>query len=69
MGTINLAEDLMESLGLVQGRDLEEKISYLIESNILFQLKECEELLFRFESRYGIAFEGMPPCPTLCWIS
>ena len=58
MGTINLAEDLMESLGLVQGKDIEEKISHLIETNILLQLRECEEHLFRFESRYGMAFEG-----------
>jgi hypothetical protein len=58
MGTINLAEELLDSLGLVEGKDIEEKIAYLIEANILLQLKECDEYLFKFESKYGLEFEN-----------
>ena len=58
MGTIDLAEELLDNLGHVQGKDIGEKIAYLLESNILLRLKECDDYLFRFESKYGMEFEG-----------
>jgi len=61
MGMVHLAEDLLASLNLVKGNDIEEKVSRLIEAHILLQLKECEEALFRFESKYGMEFETFTP--------
>jgi hypothetical protein len=58
MGTIDLAQELVDSLSLVEGKDIDEKIAYLIETNILLRLKECDEYLFRFESKYGMEFEN-----------
>ena len=56
MKTITLAEDILDNLTFVRGRDISGKIPQLIENNILFQLKECEEFLFKFESKYGMDF-------------
>ena len=56
MKTVTLAEDMLDRLMSVRGRDLQEKITYLIENNLLLQLRECENFLFGFESRYGMEF-------------
>ena len=58
MKTITLAEDLLENLDFIQGRDIQEKLSRLVENNLLLQIKECEELIFKFESKYGMDFEN-----------
>lgn len=58
MRAVNLAEDLLDDLKIVQGKNIQEKISHLIENNIMLQLKECEEFLFKFESKYGMDFES-----------
>jgi len=69
MKTITLAEDILDNLAFVRGRDIQEKLTQLIENNLLLQLKECEDFLFRFESKYGMDFstfaeiwegEGLP---------
>lgn len=57
MKTINIAEDLLDGLDFVQGNNAQEKIFHLIVNNVLLRLKECEESLFQFESRYGMDFE------------
>jgi len=54
--TIILAEDILDNLAFVRGRDIQEKLTQLIENNLLLQLKECEDFLFRFESKYGMDF-------------
>lgn len=56
MKTITLAEDILDKLAFVRGRDIQEKITQLIENNLLLQLKECEDFLFKFESKYGMDF-------------
>lgn len=52
-----MAEDLLAGLEFAEGKDVEEKISHLIRANILLRLKECEEALFRYESKYGMEFD------------
>lgn len=56
MKTITLAEDILDNLAFVRGQDLQEKLTRLIENNILLQLKECEDFHFKFESKYGMDF-------------
>lgn len=56
MGTITLAEDILDNLEFVRGRDIQEKLAHLIENNLLLQLRECEDFLFKFESKYGMDF-------------
>ena len=58
MEKISIAEDLLEGLDFVQGKNVQEKIFHLIVNNVLLRLKECEESLFQFESRYGMDFES-----------
>lgn len=58
MEKISIAEDLLEGLDFVQGKNVQEKIFHLIVNNVLLRLKECEESLFQFESRYGMEFES-----------
>ena len=52
MKTIALADDIVESLALVPGKDVEEKISRLLENTFVLNLRECEDYLFKFESKY-----------------
>jgi hypothetical protein len=58
MKTVNIAEDLLEGLDFVQGKSIQEKIFQLVVNNVLLRLKECEESLFQFESKYGMDFES-----------
>ena len=58
MGTVDIAEDLLEGLDFVQGKSIQEKIFNLVVNNVLLRVKECEEYLFRFESKYGMDFES-----------
>ena len=58
MKTIALADDMVENLALVPGKDVEEKISRLLENTFVLNLRECEDYLFRFESKYGMDFKS-----------
>jgi hypothetical protein len=58
MKTIALADDMVESLALVPGKDVEEKFSRLLENTFVLNLRECEDYLFRFESKYGMDFKS-----------
>lgn len=58
MKTVQLAENLLTGLELVEGKDIDEKLANLIQANILLRLKECEETLFRYESKYGMEFDS-----------
>jgi hypothetical protein len=59
MKTITIAEDFLEGLDFVQGKNTQEKIFHLIVNNVLLRLRECDESLFQFESRYGMDFESL----------
>ncbi|MEK6656745.1 MAG: hypothetical protein AABY79_03675 [Nitrospirota bacterium] len=58
MKTISLSEELLDKLEIVEGKKLDEKINNLLETNTLMRLKECEDKIFEFESKYGMDFEG-----------
>jgi len=58
MKTISLSEKIFDKLTTVEGKETDEKILNLLETNALMRLKECEERIFEFESRYGMDFEG-----------
>jgi hypothetical protein len=54
--TIALADNIEESLALVPGKDLQEKFSRLVENTLVLHLRECEDYLFKYESKYGMDF-------------
>ncbi len=56
MKTINLSEKIIEKLQIIEGEEIPEKISHLLEKNALLNLKECEERIFGFEAKYGMDF-------------
>ncbi len=56
MKTITLADKMEEGLDLVPGKDLQEKFSKLIENTIVLHLRECEDYLFKYESKYRMDF-------------
>jgi hypothetical protein len=58
MKTIALADDMVNNLALVPGKDVEEKISRLLENTFVLNLRKCEDYLFKFESKYGMDFKS-----------
>lgn len=58
MKTIALADDMVDSLALVPGKDVEENFSRLLETTFVLNLRECEDYLFKFESKYGMDFKS-----------
>jgi hypothetical protein len=58
MKNIALADSMMESLNLVPGKNIQEKLSRLLENSLILHLRECEDYLFKFESKYGMDFSG-----------
>ena len=56
MKTITIADEMEEGLELVPGKDLQEKFSRLIENTLVPNLRECEDYLFKYESKYGMDF-------------
>lgn len=58
MKNIGLSEELIDKLKIVEGGEFGEKILNLLETNALMKLKECEEQIFVFESKYGMEFEN-----------
>ncbi|BCB96535.1 hypothetical protein JZK55_14570 [Dissulfurispira thermophila] len=57
MKTISLSEEILDKLKIIEGKEIDEKIFNLLETNALMRLKECEERIFEFESRHGLDFE------------
>ncbi len=58
MKTINLSEKVYDKLEVVEGKEIDEKIFHLLETNALMRLKECEEHIFKFEAKYRMDFKG-----------
>ena len=54
MKTIAVAESMEESLAFVPGKNLQEKFSRLLENTLVLHLRECEDHLFKYESKYGM---------------
>ncbi|GAX61212.1 anti-anti-sigma regulatory factor [Candidatus Scalindua japonica] len=57
MKAINLSEKVYDKLKIIEGKEIDEKIFHLLETNALLRLKECEEQIFRFEARYGMDYK------------
>ncbi len=58
MKTITISETLFDKLSIVRGNKFDEKLLNLLETNALMRLKECEERIFSYESKYGMDFGG-----------
>lgn len=58
MKTINLSEKIIDKLKIIEGKEINEKIFSLLETNAIMRLKECEDLIFTFEAKYGMDFNG-----------
>lgn len=58
MKTIALADNLLDSLELVPGKDFQEKLSRLLENSLVLHLRECEDYLLKLESKYGMDFKS-----------
>lgn len=58
MKTVAVSEKLFDKLSIISGKEFDEKLSSLLETNALMKLKECEDKIFEFEAIYGMDFEG-----------
>ncbi len=56
MQTVSISDKLLDKLKYIEGKELDEKILNLLKTNALMRLKECEERIFEFESKYGMDF-------------
>ncbi len=56
MKTVELPEEILRKLEQVEGKDLAEKIVNLLKQRIFAQLRECDEQILRYETKYGMDF-------------
>lgn len=57
MRTVELPEEVLRKLEQVEGKDFTEKIVNLLKQRILAQLRECDEQILKYETKYGMDFE------------
>jgi hypothetical protein len=57
MKPISLSEKVYDKLKIIEGKEIDEKIFHLLETNALMRLKECEEQIFRFEAKYRMDYK------------
>lgn len=57
MKTLKLPDGILEKLEGVEGKDFEEKIVNLLKQYIHFQLRESDEIILKYETKYGMDFE------------
>lgn len=57
MKMVELPERVLEKLEQVEGKDFTEKIVNLLRQRILAQLRECDEQILKYETKYGLDFE------------
>ncbi len=55
---VSIPEKLFDKLKIVEGKEIDEKILNLLETNALMRLKECENSIFEFESKHGMDFDN-----------
>lgn len=58
MQSLKLSDKVFDKLKIIEGKEFDEKILNLLETNALMRLKECEEQIFSFESRHRMDFEN-----------
>jgi hypothetical protein len=57
METVSLARRITRILDVFHGKDYEEKIERLTQETLSSKLRECNEEILKFETKYGMAFE------------
>jgi translation initiation factor 2 alpha subunit (eIF-2alpha) len=57
MKTVELPEEILEKLQQVEGKDFAEKIVNLLKQRIFAQLRECDEQILKYETKYGMDFD------------
>ena len=57
MQTIVVADNILNNMEYISGNTIDEKLSNLIVSSFKLQLRECEDAIFRYEAKYGMAFQ------------
>ena len=57
MTTITIDEKTKKMLDVFSGKDYEEKFGNLIKESIKAKIKECNDLISRFETKYKVEFE------------
>lgn len=57
MKMVELPEEILEKLEQVEGTDFSEKIINLLKQRVLAQLRECDEQILKYETKYGMDFE------------
>jgi hypothetical protein len=58
MKTISLSDEILDKLKIIEGEEINEKIKNLLKTNTSMRLKECEDRIFEFESKYFMDFES-----------
>jgi len=59
MKTVSLPKNITELLDMeiIRGKTYEEKIEMLALDSFVSKLKECNEEIFEFETKYGMSFD------------
>ncbi|OGC09672.1 hypothetical protein A3J90_02890 [candidate division WOR-1 bacterium RIFOXYC2_FULL_37_10] len=57
MPTFALSKQIIEMLNLFDGDTTEKKVVNLVNGNASLKLKECEDEIVKFESKYGMIFK------------
>jgi len=57
MEMVELSEEILEKLEQIEGKAFTEKIINLLKQRILLQLRECDEYILKYETKYGLDFE------------
>ena len=56
MASLSLNKGLIRMLNFFEGDTAEKKVINLVNGNALLKLKECEDEIVRYESKYGMTF-------------
>lgn len=57
MVSFQLPKELIKMLDFVEGETTEKKVISLVNGNVSLKLKECEDAIVKFESKYGMTFK------------
>ena len=57
MKTVKLPEGVLAELDRIEGKNLTAKIINLLQQRISMQLRECDEQILKYETKYGMNYE------------
>ncbi|MBM4055976.1 MAG: hypothetical protein FJ264_15190 [Planctomycetes bacterium] len=55
--TITISKEIVERLKIIDGDSIEAKLVNLLKKGIVSQLKECEDFILNYETKYGMSYE------------